>query len=46
MRVWCGAVFPWEWDPYLDSRPEVETIPSCPADGSVQIIYDTVIVKF
>ena len=46
MRVWCGADFPWEWDPYLDSRPEVQAMPSYPADGSVQIIDDTVIVKF
>ena len=46
MRIWCGAEFPWEWVPDLDSRPEVQAMPSYPADGSVQIIDDAVIVKF
>lgn len=46
MRVWCGADFDYGWDPSLESLPEVQAMPSYPADGSVQIIRDAVVVKF
>ena len=46
MKVWCGADFRDDWDPYLDSRPEVQAMPSYPADGSIKIIDGAVVVKF
>ena len=46
MKVWCGADFRVDWDPYLDSRPEVMAMPSYPADGSIQILDGAVVVKF
>lgn len=46
MHVWCGTEFPWDWDPYLDSRPEVQAMPAYPADGSIRILDDFVVVKF
>ena len=46
IKVWCGADFPWGWDPELEASPEVQAMPSYPADGSVQIINGAVVVKF
>ena len=46
IRVWCGADFLWGWDPDLEASPEVQAMPSYPADGSIQIINDSVVIKF
>lgn len=46
MKVWCGADFEWGWAAEVEPWPEVQAMPSYPADGSVQIINDAVIVKF
>ncbi len=46
IRVWCGADFPLNWDTEVESQPEVQTMPTYPADGSIQIINDVVVVKF
>ena len=46
MRVWCGADFPWGWSALVESLPEVQAMPAYPADGSIRIIDDAVIVKF
>ncbi len=46
MRVWCGADFSWSWDIELEFLSEVQTMPSYPTDGSIQIINDVVVVKF
>lgn len=46
MRVWCGADFTWNIDESLRERPEVLAMPAYPADGSIQIIDDVVVVKF
>ena len=46
MMVWCGNDFSRSWRIELESLPEVQAMPSYPADGSIQVIEDTVIVKF
>ena len=46
MRVWCGADFPWGWAAEVESLPEVQAMPAYPADGSIRIINDAVVVKF
>ncbi len=47
IKVWCGTDFPWAWDPELQFSPEVQAMPSYPADGSIRIVNDrTVVVKF
>ena len=46
IKVWCGADFSWAWDPELQFSPEVQAMPSYPADGSVQMVRDVLIVKF
>ena len=46
IRVWCGADFPWSWNTELEFLPEVQTMPTYPADGSIQIVDDVVVVKF
>ena len=46
IKVWCGADFPWSWNTDLESLPQVQAMPSYPADGSIQIIDETVVVKF
>ncbi|MBP3721367.1 MAG: glucosyltransferase domain-containing protein [Clostridia bacterium] len=46
IKVWCGADLPWGWDPSVETMPEVQAMPSYPADGSVQIINGAVVVKF
>ena len=46
MRLWCGfePVFV-EPEPFAD-LPQVRDMPSYPADGSVQIVNGTVVIKF
>ena len=46
IRVWCGTDFPWNWNLELETLPEVQAMPSYPADGSIRIINDVVVVKF
>ncbi len=46
IKVWCGYDMPWGWDPKVETMPEVLEMPSYPADGSVRIINDAVVVKF
>ena len=46
MRVWCGTDFPRGWAAEVESLPEVQAMPAYPADGSIQIINDAVVVKF
>ncbi|MBQ8072547.1 MAG: glucosyltransferase domain-containing protein [Clostridia bacterium] len=43
---WCGFA-PETVDPEtVSSRPEVEGMPAYPADGSIQVLEDVVVVKF
>ncbi|MBR2823839.1 MAG: glucosyltransferase domain-containing protein [Clostridia bacterium] len=44
VKIWCGADFVWHWGNDLESLPEVQAMPSYPADGSVQIVNDSVVV--
>ena len=46
IKVWCGADFPWGWDPELEASPEVQAMPSYPADGSIKMMDGAVVVKF
>ena len=46
MKIWCGADFTWSQDDSLETRPEVQAMPTYPADGSIQIIDDVVVVRF
>ena len=46
MRTWCGADFSWGWEAEVRFLPEVQAMPCYPADGSIQIINDAVVVKF
>ena len=46
MRKWCGFEANWYWGEDPASWPEVQTMPAYPADGSVQMVRDILIVKF
>ena len=46
MRTWCGVNFSWGWEAEVRFLPEVQAMPCYPADGSIQIINDAVVVKF
>jgi hypothetical protein len=43
---WCGfTVNPYEGDLDLEALPEVQAMPAYPADGSIQIVRDVIVVK-
>lgn len=46
MRVWCGFEGNWYFGEDPMGWPEVQAMPSYPADGSVQMVRDVLIVKF
>ena len=46
MRAWCGFEPNWYWGENPEAWPEVQAMPSYPADGSIQMIRDVLIVKF
>ena len=46
MRAWCGFAPNWYWGEDPADWPEVQAMPEYPADGSIQIIRDVLIVKF
>ena len=46
MRKWCGFEPNWYWGEDPAGWPEVQNMPEYPADGSIQIINDVLIVKF
>ena len=46
MRRWCGFEANWYWGEDPAQWPEVQAMPSYPADGSVQMVRDVLIVKF
>ena len=46
MQRWCGFQGNWYWGEDPAEWPEVQTMPSYPADGSVQMVRDILIVKF
>ena len=46
MRAWCGFEANWYWGEEPDGWPEVQAMPEYPADGSIQMIRDVLIVKF
>ena len=46
MRVWCGFEANWYWGEDPAGWPEVQAMPEYPADGSIQMIRDVLIVKF
>ena len=46
LKYWCGYTA-HEVDPFLFiDRPEVQDMPHYPAEGSIKVIDDTVVVKF
>ncbi|MBR2823837.1 MAG: glucosyltransferase domain-containing protein [Clostridia bacterium] len=46
MRAWCGFEGNWYWGEDPAAWPEVQAMPSYPADGSVQMIRDILVIKF
>ena len=46
MRRWCGFEGNWYWGEDPAEWPEVQAMPSYPADGSVRMVRDVLIVKF
>ena len=46
MRKWCGFEARWYWGESPENWPEVQKMPEYPADGSIRIINDVLIVKF
>ena len=46
MRYWCGyTAHEVDSNLFID-RPEVQTMPSYPAEGSIKVIDDVIVVKF
>lgn len=46
MEKWCGFHPVWYWGEDPAAWPEVQAMPEYPADGSVRIVRDVLIVKF
>ena len=46
MRRWCGFEADWYWEGNPEAWPEVQAMPEYPADGSIQIVNDVLVVKF
>lgn len=46
MRIWCGYSAHEVDQSYFIDRPEVQDMPHYPAEGSIKVIDDTVVVKF
>lgn len=46
IRTWCGFEANWYWGEDPAEWPEVREMPAYPADGSVQMVRDILIVKF
>jgi len=46
MQKWCGFNANWYWGEDLETWPEVQKMPEYPADGSIQIVRNILIVKF
>ncbi len=46
MRRWCGFEVRWRWGEEMANLSEVQEMPEYPADGSIQIINDIMVVKF
>ena len=46
MHLWCGYSAHEVDQSYFRDRPEVEAMPNYPAEGSIQLIDDTIVVKF
>ena len=46
MQRWCGFEANWYWEENPEEWPEVQAMPEYPADGSIQIIRDVLVVKF
>ena len=46
MKMWCGYSAHEVDQSYIIDRPEVQAMPHYPAEGSIKVIDDTVVVKF
>lgn len=46
MKLWCGYSAHETDQSYFIDRPEVQAMPHYPAEGSIKVIDDTIVVKF